>query len=105
MSACGCTTSVYNFGTEIRFAVDFTNAVTGALQDPTDIKLAIKYEGYGATIYTYLLNQVQKAAVGQYTYDYTPASGGSYSYAWQGIGAVIASTGDIPFTVADNLFG
>lgn len=105
MSACGCVGNAYNYGTQIRFTVAFTNALTGALEDPTQIILGVQYEGYGPTNFYYTSGQVLKDSVGNYHYDYTPASGGTYVYAWQGTGAVIAATPNIPFIVNDNLFG
>lgn len=105
MSSCGCVGSAYNYGTQIRFTVLFTNAVTTVPEDPTEIILGIKYEGYPTTNFYYTSGQVQKDSIGNYHYDYTSASGGTYYYAWQGTGAVIAATASIPFTVTDNLFG
>ena len=105
MSSFGCSASAYNYGTQIRFTVLFTNAVTAVPEDPSEIILGIKYEGYPTTSFYYTSGQVQKDSVGNYHYDYTPVAGGMYNYAWQGTGAVIAATANIPFKVIDNLFG
>jgi hypothetical protein len=105
MSSCGCAGNAYNFGSEIRFTVVFTSALTGLPEDPTGINLGIQYVNNPAVIYTYAAAQVQKDSTGNYHFDWTPPNDGSYNYCWQGTGPGIAATANIPFTVSANMFG
>lgn len=105
MSSCGCAGNAYNYGTQIRFTVVFTSALTGALEDPTNVILGVQYAGNPPTQFSTGSGQVIRDSLGNYHYDYTPSAGGSYLYCWQGTGAVIAATANIPFTVDDNMFG
>lgn len=92
----------YPLGTEVELAGDFTDQ-NGNPADPTTVTLFVKAPGqYAPTQYTLANGDITRAAVGNYTYDLYLDTPGTWTYCWQGGGAITAATFDIPIVVTPS---
>ena len=69
--------------------------------DPTEVTLTLTPPNDGALITVDFVNGggIVKDSVGYYHYDFVPEVFGQWIYRWQGLGAVIASSGNGFFNV------
>lgn len=81
--------NTYPLGSTIRLRATFT--LNGLAADPTTIILKIRPPG-GATS-TIPFSQYTKESTGVYYYDFSPVEG-TWTYQWDGTGAVVASASD-----------
>ena len=85
--------NTYPTGSNIRFTVVFTDAVTGAVVDPTTVTFRIKSPETGI-ITTYTLPagpEVVKDSTGHYHCNFVLDFPGIWPYQWLGAGAYIAA--------------
>ena len=88
----------YDLGNLVRVSGSFTT-VTGAPADPTTITLRVKDPT--GTIAVYTGGAMVRDGIGAYHYDLVPAKSGTWSYRWEGTGAVTAA-GDSSFAVTPS---
>lgn len=87
----------YEIGDGVRLSVVFTDAVSGALADPTTVILTLQQpDGTDAVVV------VQKDATGKYHADYLTTLPGVHVWRWAGTGAVPAAAEGV-FTVSRSL--
>lgn len=90
---------VFQIDTTLQLTGDFVRSLDGALEDPTDVIVFIAAPGGPFNTFTFSGNQVTKLAVGQYSYVFTPSISGTWTYKWQGVGTVTATSPDKTFLV------
>lgn len=87
----------YEIGDGVRLSVVFTDAVNGALADPTAVALTLQQpDGTNAAVV------VQKDSTGKYHADYLTAQPGVHVWRWAGTGAIPAAAEGV-FTVSRSL--
>jgi len=92
--------NAYSPNQPVRMSVAFT--VTGTATDPSTIALTVKDPNGTKTTYTYAGSQVVKDSIGNYHFDLTPTTAGSWFYGWQSTGTA-ASDAEAFFTVLPSV--
>lgn len=90
----------YQIDTEVQLLGTFANATTGAPADPTTVTLYLEDPSGTVTTPTSII----KVSVGNYAYAFTPSGPGWWTYKWQGVGAVVATSKDTKFFVKASVF-
>lgn len=103
MNVCG---NIYQVDTLIQLNVTFLNVPTNMPADPTAVSLFISDPSGNETEVTYNPGPIVRTGVGVYYYQFTPTptppattAAGTWTYKWQGTGAVIATSRDTNFLV------
>lgn len=78
----------------------FIDSLTGQLTDPSDVILFLTPPGQPQQQLTFSGLQITRNGIGSYSYTFTPTASGVWTFDWQGIGAVVATSGDIQFGIA-----
>lgn len=87
----------YEIGDSIRLSVTFTDAISGALVNPTSVALTLRLPD-GTNANTLLVNP----STGNYHADYLTTQPGVHSYRWAGTGANAAASEGV-FVVSRSL--
>ena len=90
--------NVFAVGQRVRVSVLFENSSSVAT-DPTAIVLKYMNPRGDVTTKTYALGEVTKDSTGNYSYVFTPAIHGTWTYKWQGTGDVVATSPDSTIVV------
>lgn len=88
----------YDIGTLVQMAAQFS-APGGSPADPTDVVLYVKPPSGPTQQYTFSGAQVQKNGVGNFFYNLLANISGTWTYKFQGTGAVEVTTPDETFLV------
>src|SRR5215471_2315794 len=91
--------SEYEIDTAIVIQGIFTNALTGVYADPTSITLYLLDPNGTETTQAWPGFNIVRDSIGHFHYILTPSIAGVWTYKWQGIGAVAATSKDTQFTV------
>lgn len=88
----------YEIATTVELIGTFANAETGQSADPTTITLYLRDPDGNVTTFS-TLPPLVKNSIGNYSYFVTPMISGKWTYKWQGVGTVIATSPDTFFIV------
>lgn len=92
----------FQIDSTLLFAANFTAISNGALVDPTTVTLFLQPPNGPEQQFSFP-GVVTKIGVGQYSYAFTPAASGTWTYNWQGTGAVAVTLGDKQFAIAPSI--
>ena len=81
--------------TQARLTATFTNALTGALVDPTTVTLSLTDPGGNVSVVSG--TDIVHDSTGIYHYDWTGNQAGNWTIRFQGTGTVVAAS--VPATV------
>jgi hypothetical protein len=94
----------YPIGTEIDIPVTFTDALTGAAVDPTDVTLQIKNPDGNVDTWKYSLAELTKLSTGNYSRPQLLDKPGKWWYRYTATGAYKGATGDVCIEVDGSQF-
>lgn len=89
----------YEIDTQIETTVTFLNVGLNVPADPTAVTLFILDPLGNETSVAYNPGPITRSGIGVYGYVFVPSSPGVWTYKWQGVGAVIATSRDRRFFV------
>jgi hypothetical protein len=92
----------YQIDTALQLTGTFIDLETGQPADPTVVSLFLLSPNGQTTTLTLAGGQVVREGTGVYTYTFTPSVSGTWTYKWQGTGAVVATSADTTFDVATS---
>lgn len=96
----------YPYGSTFRLSATFTNA-SGKADDPTTVIVSVKAPGRSGatTTKTYPTDaEVVRDGTGAYHYDVTMSEGGTWTYRFEGTGAVKAASPDRIIDIDNSVF-
>lgn len=90
--------NTYEIDTLVQLNAAFADR-SGAPADPTDVNLFVKDPTGTVTQYTFSGSQVQHNGTGNFFYNFLAGRSGTYTYKFQGTGAVQVTCPDQQFSV------
>lgn len=96
----------YEIDTQMQISATFMNIALNIPADPVTITLFLldPLGNETSVVYPGPSTPIQRTGVGLYSYLFIPNSVGTWTYKWQGVGNVFATSRDTKFTVrASNL--
>jgi hypothetical protein len=95
----------YNLGDEINLAVAFSDPVTGAAVDPTEVTLQVKDPDGNVNAYTYGASEITRVSAGNYSRPQLLDKPGKWWYRYTATGSYKGTTGDVKVEVDGSQFG